>query len=329
MKTQLRALTLVLAAASAEVCGAAAGDPPNVGDMIYAEVPRPQRSELHFTPLAARFPAGRVQLDNGVEIDPRRFPGVMVVEYSEEKFCTATLIGPRVLLTAAHCVDLGKTRDAAPPLTVTGTARYGTQTIDIRRCDMPQQYIAVHPAPINAPRNSFDYALCELKEDMPIRQETIDLTGIPESPVLMSGYGCKNVRVEAGRIVGDSDGRKLNVGTDVAELQQTSLSPPAPGAYARFEAAQNDPILCPGDSGGAAFVGASVTGEAGEQPRVSGVNSLVGARYSGSGWVFLSFISDLNTQAFRDFMEGWVRSSPSTRTICGYNRNAGTGRCRG
>jgi hypothetical protein len=321
MKTRLRALTLVLAAA-AQVGGAAAeGDPPNVGDMIYAEVPRPQRSELHFTPLASRFPAGRVQLDNGVEIDPRRFPGVMVVEYSEDKFCTATLI--------AHCVDLGKARDAAPPLTVTGSARVGTQTIDIRRCDMPSEYMAVHPAPANAPRNSFDFALCELEEDMPIRQETIDLAGIPAAPVLMSGYGCKNVRVEAGRIVGDSDGRKLNVGSDVAELRQTSLSPPAPGAYARFEAAQNDPILCPGDSGGAAFASASVAGGPGERPRVTGVNSLVGARYSGSGWVFLSFISDLNTQSFRDFMEGWVRSSPSTRTICGYNRSAGTGRCRG
>ena len=75
-----------------------------------AVAPRPT---IAFKLATEEFPSGNVQLSNGKEVTVSDWPTIVVARIApgslsssaSKASCTAVLVGPKVILTAAHCVD--------------------------------------------------------------------------------------------------------------------------------------------------------------------------------------------------------------------------------
>lgn len=219
------AILLGLALSAAVPPLAIAADPP---------VPTPwaaQPEELELTPADSlpvppdveAFVGGRGSMVG----DPRRFPATFFATANGLQ-CTGTLVGPRVMMIAAHCVrDGGRVR-----LGQTGAGPAGS-------CNtMPGGY----PGEISG-----DYAFCRL--DAPVelpRYETMefDPAALAARPELFAvGYGCTEPRTGAGA-----------GGFHTGRLPLNTL-PPEDSRYPNF--AISDPnlsFICPGDSGGAVYL---------------------------------------------------------------------------
>jgi hypothetical protein len=190
------------------------------------------------------------QLRNGRVAVSREWPASLYVTFQTPDgtaACTAALIGPQVMLTAAHCV----------PTSGQVSFRYkGHPQPYLTRCTQHPQYVSNEDA-------SADFALC--KVDRPFvapanfRYETVDtgsMDALQGSPLLLTGYGCVSDIVAMDQ----ADG-KYRIGFNTVD--ETSASP-AKRRGAAFYAGREDnnlftaddpsaANLCPGDSGGPAF----------------------------------------------------------------------------
>ena len=215
--------------------------------------------------------------------------------------CTAALIGPAVLLTAAHCV----------PAVGTITFRYNGH---------PAPYMAActrHPDFGSETDRSADFALCTVTPafDAPagFLYETVstsDMTALVNSVVVLTGFGC----VSSVATGAPFDG-KYRIG--FATIDETSGSPARTRGDEFYSPRErnnvftaSDPAkinLCPGDSGGPAF---ARTGEgAGHSSRtIVGVASRVFSDGAGTGFGS-SVISATGGPGFRGWAERWLQSS--------------------
>ena len=89
----------------------------------------------------------RPQLGNGSVANTREWPASFIAK-SGSATCTATLIGPRTLLTAAHCVGDG----------ATATVSYLNTPIISGICRRPTSWSVVEP--------SNDWALCLMEKEI-------------------------------------------------------------------------------------------------------------------------------------------------------------------
>lgn len=259
---------------------------------------------------------GLPQLRNGYVADSNDWPTVFYVTFQKtpngpRSACTAALIGPQVILTAAHCVPPGGKID----LSFKG-AGYATE------CTRHPQYEAQQDW-------SADYALCKLSGDKRIKPEPaqtafyeyVDVTPfdtLTSKDVILTGFGCTADRVGSG----SPDG-KLRYGGNV--IVETSASK-HPSRSAEFYAGSQDnnlftedrkagdplPNLCPGDSGGPAFLATS-TGDVGKRVLV-GVNSRVFYRSSAAEEYGASLVSAVGTKEFETWARAWMDDKAE---ICG------------
>jgi hypothetical protein len=219
-------------------------------------------------------------LIGGEVVQPADYPASFYTTQDKAR-CTSTMIGPRVLLTAAHCVaDGGKIT-----LSKAGASFGG-------RCEHAPGYASDATA---------DWALCKLEKSVPaVLFETVNQSAaLPKkgAKVLLAGFGC--TKVGGG---GGNDGfYRIGEATVIAE----------PTATSNDIVAKGDAALCFGDSGGAAFVVATDAKQKGRRVLVS-VNSRGNIQDT-------SYLSATSTRAGRAFFADWLARNQAE--ACGVNLN--------
>jgi len=169
-------------------------------------------------------PGADVEVINGAEpTDPGTWPATFIFR-SGTGGCTSTVIGSRVVLTAAHCVPNG----------ATGTIKVGTESVPVR-CD--------HHPTYGGGNRTTDFALCLTQTEIAgllfeVVSSSIAYPRVNDSVVLL-GYGCtQQGGHDAGFSVlffGDANVVRTPNGTDIDTITKGGAA------------------LCYGDSGGAAY----------------------------------------------------------------------------
>jgi hypothetical protein len=240
---------------------------------------------------------------------------VFAINMTSTTGCTGTLIGPQVLLTAAHCVQRIRVFDISAGEQVVGSE--APSEILIRTtCEAHPRFRPFGPL------SRLDFALCHLDRPFPL---TVEVPNRDQSlgtetssqvvkfqrlstsfrdvgrhqKLFVAGFGCSSFT--ATKI----DGRIRAGLATLSGLSEVSI---ILGGYGRRDSA----ILCAGDSGGAAYRLASTDQPYG--PRVVvGVNS-ANILFQGQ-----SFIARTSSPAFRWFLEHW-RARWKTPAICGIDK---------
>ena len=225
-----------------------------------------------------------------------------------EQSCTAVLIGPQVMLTAAHCVPTSG-RVSYPTAAGPGSAA-----------------CARHEAWIAGDDPSADFALCKLDAAFAgppgVRFETVNLARLapkPASPVavLLTGYGCTDNTTKRQVLDG-----KYRIGlTALVDSSASSAAVLGARYYAlgggeanNLFTATTGPNLCPGDSGGPAFLPSATSGGAQGQyanRTLVGVNSRVFFGNAAGTIYGASMISALGAGAFEPWARRWLGSLPA------------------
>lgn len=234
--------------------------------------------------------AGLPQIDGGQRQDPINWPATLKYFLKGEFACTSTIIGARVVITAAHCVD-----ENAP--------------VEVKMANGDQFHLtcSVHPK-FDPDLLQADVALCLSDKEFSKNQafENLDLriTHVRTATKLfLLGFGCRSVATLA------EAGGQLYGGT------ATVIKLPDPSDdHIRTQGVKSNPddaVICPGDSGGAAYVmnGSGATG-----PR-----SIVGMN---SGYIAQTRVSAITslTGITSDFVHDW--SLDKKVSICGVHDNA-------
>jgi len=201
--------------------------------------------------------------------------------------CSATLVGPEVLLTAAHCVDNGSTASfklkGAPHTAICSQAESYANKTDI----------------------SADYALCRVSPAVAgIRFERVNgaqslLTDGLE--VLLTGFGCTKDNGTGG-----NDGNYWIGTSNISE---------APSKSTNGFRTSGGAALCFGDSGAAAFVQ-----QDGDRRIVIAVNSEIEPG-AGGGLGDTSRLGSVSSPAALAFFAKWSYAQGKPK-FCGYNTQA-------
>jgi hypothetical protein len=213
------------------------------------------------------------QLRGGQQADPGQWLASLYVVFKvgdEEKSCTAALIGPEVMLTAAHCV----------PETGDVSFTYGDDPTYKTECKTHERY---------SQDASADFALCRLerpfKPPAGFKYESISGASMakaadPQSFTVLGGFGCfsddvsERAQATEGYFIGYAQ---------IVETSDAFIHTEGPLYYApqqvnnlitRYEPGDEFANVCPGDSGGPAF---RLTGASGQSQMLAreiiGVNS--------------------------------------------------------
>lgn len=208
----------------------------------------------------------------------------------EESFCTAAKVGPRTILTAAHCVVVEpETRSAQCKGSATGdvpnaceiTSRWSAPTVRVRvRGPEGRRWVRLPIAHVYVPRvvldacrtsNCFwdmkghrgvpDIAIVEVGDEIPTATTAaIDVRPVsPGTPIVVAGYGCTR---SGDRWVGDDelradDSRTVALSSiandEVSELAEHDRAAVRASYFFSPASAVGESSLCPGDSGGSLF----------------------------------------------------------------------------
>jgi len=259
--------------------------------------------------------------------------------------CTSSIIGPKTLLTAAHCVDGGGHPALSRPISL----QLLGSTIPLNfTCQIHPNYGQEKYKGKNIPRSSYDIAMCSLENPNDMEEfpeaffEVLDINSKPSlgNSILMTGYGCYDVSVGVARerntgksgykayTTGVAD-KKFRIGNSkISELnekwQQHSNYAARIESHSFID--QNIPKLCSGDSGGPVFSNATVKHPV-KNRRIIAINSGVGSIWSKTKRVkVVSAFTDLTDQKVKQFILSYAASEKVQ--ICGIDLEAGTKGCR-
>jgi len=315
--------------------GVAAG-----GDLLAQSPAQPRTVAQELNPAVFELardilPSSGIQLTNGIVVFASDWPTLVFAGFTAATptgpnvgSCTGTLVGPKVLLTAAHCLD-----------NLFYAPRTASLKVDGRElaliCEQHPVY-AAREITFRVPKGSEDFALCRIDDQgvipatltaMEFEVVNVETSPPPGEPVLLTGYGCSNLHFENGRLASEREPQVLRIGDERIE---TTAGVPDPTNYVTVRSnALREPALCPGDSGGPMFTGVTSQDPTGPR-RLRGVNSRVdpapGAAVSHD---VISSVAATGNDTFRTWARDWLRRTRvHGTTICGLNARAGQGRCR-
>lgn len=233
--------------------------------------------------------AGQPSIENGEKQDVDQWPATLkyYAPNGRDFICTATLVGERVVLTAAHCL-----------------LEDGLAEVRVRGLSPVEITCSRHPSYQHAGLQA-DIALCQTA--VPIHPtfsfENLDLriTRVRKnSELFLLGFGCRDVnRPGDPQLVGQLYGGRSTVFALSVE----------PGGH--FQT-RGGVVICPGDSGGSAYL-------LGDRSSPSGPRSIVGIN---SGYVAdtkVSYITSM-TAIVADFVRDWAEDN--SVAICGVHNDA-------
>lgn len=240
--------------------------------------------EVSAVPDLAQDPLGP-RLGNGAVATPSDWPASAVA-----KSCTATLIGPQVLLTAAHCVGNGS-------------------TVTVRNAGLPDfTGVCTRHSKWSLQNLSPDVALCLMapmaRTGLFFESIQLDSTHVASGKrLILGGYGCTDLDKQEDEIP-----PLFRIGPAVVAI--------APGGSATWpqwlttQPAKTGSLsfACPGDSGGAAYriPAAGIRGVVGV---ISAVNDdKLAADYKAT------YIAALASNEIRNFIQKWVADT-ATKTV--------------
>ncbi len=294
--------------------------------VLYSEVAPslPPTGDIKFSSVLAldQNPGDQQQLRGGDEARSADWPASLFAKFRTargDSVCTAALVGPQAMLTAAHCVP------------TTGVVEFDFSGVTFKT-DCEQ-----HPSYRDRNDASADFALCKVRPTAEhpsgvslgpgnrferINTAPMDtwLSAQSMMPmyVTLTGYGCISDIVKQDTIDGkyrigrtylvetSNSQRKLRGDALYAPRQVNNLMTVDDSAYAN---------LCPGDSGGPAF--AFVQGKR----AIIGVNSRVFYRDQTRTSYGSSLVSATGGPSFRSWAEGWARETAKVR-VCGIEGNS-------
>lgn len=157
-------------------------------------------------------------------------PAVGAIIYNKGVFCSGTLVGPRFVLTAAHCLDILSPEDMQ--FLIGPTINTPEYVLDV-------EDVFIHPQYMAGGWYSNDIGLLVLKEDAPIMP--IDTYSKMDSSwsgqkLFFVGYGDNNGYQHSG------SGTKRAVWLKISDIHETT-----------FDYFNNNKNTCSKDSGGPAF----------------------------------------------------------------------------
>jgi len=276
--------TVLVAVAAAIICAS--------GLSGQAVTPVSRANSVSFYPIAELTKDDTVQpsLRGARVADPKDWPASFYSLHPGGS-CTSTLVGPRAMLTAAHCVP----NNGTAQVRLAGHVYNGT-------CTQSSKY---QSGDISA-----DWAVCLMNSDVPVDlYETVNGDSAllkKGTEVLLTGFGCTDEMGGGGNDgiyrVGESKIDKLpsSQGNDIETVGEVAL--------------------CFGDSGGGAFL--FLDPQKKQRVQIS-VNSRIQTLDNGKLGQ-RSFLSSVSTTDARNFLSGWAATNNAA--ICGLT--AGSSKCR-
>lgn len=242
-------------------------------------------------------------LIKGREADMKEWPASVYAQMGNSR-CTATVVGEKTLLIAAHCVRDGgtakfKTGGVEYSSTCTHSPLYSHAAWDRVKTKIELGQVSDFADLVNA---TADWSLCLITKPVTnIEYEVLNLdadllkTG---DELLLTGYGCTQPGGSGGNDGKYRIGEALITGLPSGSNNDITTFGGQPGA-----------ALCYGDSGGPAFYIDKIS----KKRVVVSVNSRGNIRDT-------SYLSSVSTSQFKSFLNSW--SSRHGQKICGAHKDA-------
>ena len=226
-------------------------------------------------------------LINGDAVDTKYFPAVfrMITDQGETD-CTATVIGPSTVFFAAHCLDHNYQE-----------IEFASDSINAKGiCEQAPGYVLG--------RGEDDWALCLLNKSVVLPKfETLLINQVVPigKRVVLSGYGCTTI--------GGNTGTTLRIGIADTVERPNWLRAEESTIYVYAPEVENGAILCPGDSGGPAYIF--------DTDSLNGKRWVIGSNSRTTYDARVSLISSSASPRGKDFINSWRKRY--NQKICGVN----------